>query len=145
MFERQDKKTRLFLDIWPFSWAIAHSFRDLRWLTGPRKSRYMFERQLKKLVIFVIFGCFHELLLIVLGLFGDLQGLVNPDTFLRRSTKNSSFSSFLAVFMSYCSQFKGSSVTYRDPYIPIHVWDAVQKNSPFSSFLAIFMSYCSQF
>jgi hypothetical protein len=35
---------------------------------------YIFEMRDQKLVIFVFLGCFHELLPIALGFWGDLQG-----------------------------------------------------------------------
>src|SRR3954465_3874028 len=42
----------------------------------------------------------------VLGLF---KGTLSPDTCLRVMPKNSSFSCFMVIFMSYCPQFLGFS------------------------------------
>ena len=113
MLESYDKKTRHFHVLWPFSWAIAHSFAVrgqylwsvrhdtcLRVMTKnssfsrfiaafmsycPRfwssrsicmahKTWYMFEWHGQKIIVFVLCGCFHELLQTVLVLNWDLHG-----------------------------------------------------------------------
>ena len=97
-------KTRRFRILWPFSWAISHSFMVLGWFTTtlrrdaclrvmtknsfiscfmvifmcycpqflgsrricmPRKNSYMFEIYDQKLIVFVFYGRFHELLPLV--------------------------------------------------------------------------------
>src|SRR4051812_48318834 len=72
----------------------------------------MFERHDQKLADFVFYGRFHELLPIVLGFHRDFHGPKRNDTCLRFMSKNSSFSRFMDVFMSYCPHFWGSSATY---------------------------------
>src|SRR4051812_944984 len=68
------------------------------------KTRYMFERYDQKHVVFTFYVRFHELLPTLL-VFQDVLQRVRPDTCLRDMTKNSSFSCFLSVFMSYCPHF----------------------------------------
>ena len=99
-FQRYDKKLVVFVfygrlhELLPIFWGSQVIYND-------NKTRYMFERYDEKLIVFVFYGLFHELLPIVLEFQGDLQR-VQPDTSLRDMTKNSSFSCFMAVFMSYC-------------------------------------------
>src|SRR3954464_10911460 len=60
-------------------------------------------------------------------------------------TKNSSFSRFMVVFMSYCPQFwefQGDLHGLRDP---IHVCELGPKTHSFRVFMAVFMSYCPYF
>src|SRR5215216_7559677 len=59
-------------------------------------------------------------------------------------TRNTSFSCFMAVFMSYCPLFwvKGrSTTTVRSDTFSRDI----TKNFSFSCFLAVFMSYCPHF
>ena len=97
------------------------------------KTRYMFESNDQKFVVLAFYACFHELLSILLGFQGNLHvwelwpktrcfrvlwpfswaiahgfGVPRRFTYLRVMTKNSSFSCFVAVFMSYCPKFWGS-------------------------------------
>src|SRR4051812_17957080 len=57
--------------------------------------------------------------------------LVRPDTCLRVMTKNSSFSRFMVVFMSYCPQFWDFRGDLRGLRDPIHVRELGPKNHSF--------------
>jgi hypothetical protein len=73
MFERYDQKS-LFSCLWTISIAIAHSF-GVQWgFAWPTETGYMFESYDQKLEVFAFYGCFHELLPIVLIFQGDLHG-----------------------------------------------------------------------
>src|SRR3954451_11813141 len=73
--------------------------------------------------------------------FACLEGTL---TCLTDMTRNSPFSRFMAVFMSYCPQFwvQGRFTTNLRPDTCLRV---MPKNSSFSCFMVIFMSYCPQF
>jgi hypothetical protein len=64
-------------------------------------TQYMFERHGQKLIIFAFLGRFHELLPIVLGFRGDLQGIWQSIHFREECQKYVIFA-FMAVFVSYC-------------------------------------------
>jgi hypothetical protein len=74
----------------------------------PRKKPYMFERYEQKLVVFVFYGRFHELLPIVFGLKGEFNDLNTRYLFKSYDQKLVVFV-IMAIFMSYCPQFFGSS------------------------------------
>src|SRR3954470_2513001 len=59
-------------------------------------------------------------------------------------TRNSSFSCFIAVFMTYCPQFYDSGL-FKATLRPGTCFRVMPKNSSFSCFMVIFMSYCPQF
>src|SRR3954471_18102753 len=63
---------------------------------------------------------------------------------LRVMNKNSSFSRYMAVFMSYCPQFWGSRAIYNDLNIRYMFGSYDQKHVVFV-LMSIFMSYCPQF
>jgi hypothetical protein len=67
-------KNSSFLRLWPFLWAIAHSFGVMGGIYMAHDTQYMFERHDQKLVVFTFLGHFHKLLPTVLGFRGDLQG-----------------------------------------------------------------------
>src|SRR4051812_18239631 len=69
------------------------------------KTRYMFESYDQKLIVFAFYGRFHELLPPILGVSGRFAWLERPDTCLRVMPKNSSFSRFMVVFISYFPEF----------------------------------------
>src|SRR4051812_19893092 len=77
----------------------------------------------------------------VLGLF---KATLRPVTCLRVMPKNSSFSSFMVIFMSYCPQFLGSS-GFACLERTLTCLRVMTINSPFSRFMDVFMSYCPQF
>jgi hypothetical protein len=79
-----------------------------------RKTRYMFERYDQNLIVFSIYGRFHELLPTVLGVPGIFRKTVRLDTCLRFKSKNSSFSRFMAILLSYWPHFWGTRVIYDD-------------------------------
>src|SRR4051812_27620577 len=74
----------------------------------------MFQRCDQKLVVFSFYGHFHELLPKNIGVSWRFTMTVRPDTCLRVLTKNSSFSRFTTVFMSYCPRFCRSRETNND-------------------------------
>src|SRR3954470_8836694 len=59
-------------------------------------------------------------------------------------TKNSSFSRFMAVFMSYCPYFSGSRAICMARKTR-YMFERYAKNSSFSCFMVVFMSYCPLF
>src|SRR3954464_12137704 len=61
-----------------------------------------------------------------------------PDTCWKDMTRNSQFSRFIAVFMSYCPQFYGSRAIYSNPNTRYIIESYDQK-------LIVFMSYCPEF
>ena len=65
-----------------------------------RKTRYMFEIYDQKLVVFVFDDRFWR-----------PREIYNDH---KTTTKNSLFSRFIAVFMSYCPQFWGTAAIYND-------------------------------
>src|SRR5215216_2407417 len=65
------------------------------------KNPYMFDRYHQKLVIFVFYGRFHEILPIVLG-FQRIWMPRNNNCMFERHDQKLYFSCFMAVFMSYC-------------------------------------------
>src|SRR4051812_17742587 len=77
----------------------------------------------------------------VLGLF---KATLIPDTCLRVMPKNSPFSCFMVIFMSYCPHFLGSS-GFACLERSLTCLKVMPRNSPFSRFMAVFMSYCPQF
>jgi hypothetical protein len=54
-------KNSLFLRLWPFLWAIAHSFGVLGGIYMAHDTQYMFERHDQKLVVFTSSTRFREL------------------------------------------------------------------------------------
>src|SRR3954466_803738 len=78
------------------------------------KTRYMFESYDQKLVVFVFYDHFHELLPTVLRVPGRFACLIRTDTCLRDMTRKSSFSRFMAILMSYFPQFYGSMEIYNN-------------------------------
>jgi hypothetical protein len=105
--------------LWPFSRVIAHSFCVLVGFSRPIRPATCLRYMTKKLVVFPIYGCFHESAhnFMVLGRF--TPNLRN-NTCLRVMTKNSAFSCFMVIFMSYCPQFLGSSwicMPRKNPYM----------------------------
>ena len=112
------------------SWAICRA----------HKTRYMFENYDQKLVVFIFYGRYHELLPKVLGFKGDSQGSKDPI-----HDQNSSFSCFMDVFMSYCPQFWGSMGIFLARKDTIHFLRVMNKNSSFSRFMGVFMSHGPQF
>ena len=101
----------VFMSYFPHFWGPRAIYNDV-------KSRYIFESYDQKLVVFALFGCFYELLPMVLWFLGDLQRpsdlihvlgfhtnftmIIRPDTCLRDTTKNSSYWRFMVVIMIYC-------------------------------------------
>src|SRR4051812_27722766 len=77
----------------------------------------------------------------VLGLF---KATLRPGTCLRVMPKNSSFSCFMVIFMSYCPQFLGST-GFACLERTLTCLIDMTRNSPFSRFMAVFMRYCPQF
>ena len=88
-----------------------------------RNTRYMFESYDQKLFVFAFYDHFHELLRIVLGVPVTFTTTVRPDTCLRVMTKNSLFSLFMVVFMSYFPRFWGTRAIYDHRKTRSHVWD----------------------
>src|SRR3954463_5481956 len=76
------------------------------------KTRYMFEIYDQKPVVFVFFGQFHDLLPAIFGI--QAECLIRTLTCLRDMTRKSSFSRFMAIFMSYLPQFYGSMAIYNN-------------------------------
>src|SRR3954463_16252040 len=68
----------------------------------PRKKPYMFERYELKLVVFVFYGRFHELLPIVFGFKGEFNDLNTRYLFKSYDQKLVVFV-IMAIFMSYHS------------------------------------------
>src|SRR3954466_16070927 len=75
-----------------------------------RKNPGMFERYDQKLAVLAFYGCFAHSFWVSAG-FACLERTL---TCLRDMTRNSPFSRFMAVFMSYCPQFRGSRAIYSD-------------------------------
>ena len=67
-----------------------------------------------------------------------------PDTCWRDMTRNSSFSLFLAVFMSYCPQFWGSRAIYNNLKTR-YMFESYDQKLVVFVFMAIFMSYILEF
>src|SRR3954464_14091760 len=65
-------------------------------------------------------------------------------TCLRDMTRNSPFSRFMAVFMSYCPQFWGYRAIYND-FKTRYMFESYAEKLVFFVFMAIFMSYCPRF
>ena len=95
-------KTRCIRVLWPFSWAIFHSF----------------------------------------GVLGRFKRLVTPDSRLRVMSKNSSFSRFRDVFMSYWPCVPGR---FARPIKYNTCLRDMTKNLLFLCLMVVFMSYCPQF
>src|SRR3954468_18912134 len=69
---------------------------------------------------------------------------LRPDSWLRVKTKKSSFSRFMAIFMTYCPYFS-SSKAFAWLVRPDTCLRGMTKKSPFSRFMVVLMSYCPQF
>jgi hypothetical protein len=63
------------LCLWLFSWAISHSFGVPDWFTRSMTVDTCLRGMTKKTRHFCVLGPFCELLPIVLGFHGDLQGI----------------------------------------------------------------------
>src|SRR4051812_48379453 len=76
----------------------------------------------------------------VLGLF---KATLRPDTCLRVMPKNSLFSCFMVIFMSYCPQFLGFKriCITKNP----DMFERYDQKIAILAFMAVFMSYCPQF
>src|SRR3954465_3813086 len=83
------------------SLSYCPRFWGSRAICKARKTLTFFESYEQKLRVFVLYDRFHGLLPTILRFHGDLHS-VRPGTCLRVMTKNSSFSRFMTVFMSYC-------------------------------------------
>src|SRR3954470_4058143 len=69
---------------------------------------------------------------------------LRPDSWLRVKTKKSSFSRFMAIFISYSPYFSGSKA-FAWLVRPDRCLRGMTKKSPFSRFMAVFMSYFPHF
>ena len=99
MFESYDQKLDVFAFYDRFHEILPTVLGLAIWIA--RKTRYMFERYDQNLIVFSIYGRFLELLPTVLGVPRIFKKTVRLDTCLRVKTKNSSFSHFMAILMSY--------------------------------------------
>ena len=118
--------------------SYCPQFRGSRRICMPRKNLYMLERYDPKLADFAFYGCFHELLPTVFGFHGGFACLVRTFTCWRDMTRNSSFSHFLAVFMSYCPQFWGYKAIYNDLKTR-YMFESYDQKLVVFVFMAIFM------
>jgi hypothetical protein len=56
-------------------------------------------------------------------------------------TKNSSFLRFRVVFVSYCPQFWGDGLIYKE-YDSLYILERNDKKNVIFAFMAVFVSYC---
>ena len=82
-------------------------------LHGPLDPMHV-SRDDQKFVVLVFYDRFHELFHSSRFL-GRITTTIRPDTCLTILTKKLSISHIMAVLMSYCPQFWGSTVIYNDP------------------------------
>jgi hypothetical protein len=90
-----------------------------------------------KSIIFAFYGRFRELVPIILGFRGDLQGIRQYVHFLEER-KNSSFCVY-GHFVSYCPQFWGVVVIYK---IHDNQYMFERHDRKLVIFMAVFVSYC---
>src|SRR3954467_1945780 len=79
-----------------------------------------------------------------LGVLGRFTVTFRPDTCWKDMTRNSLFSRFMAVFMSYSHSFMVLGL-FKATLRPDTCLRVMPKNSSFLCFMVIFMSYCPQF
>ena len=94
--------------------SYCPQFYGSRAIYSNLKKRYMFESYDQKLVVFVFYGHFHELLPTVFGFQLDLHASEEPLHVWEIWPENRSFRVFMAVFISHCPQFLGYRVIYND-------------------------------
>src|SRR4051812_9096006 len=70
--------------------------------------------------------------------------LIRTLTCLRDITRKSSFSRFIAVFMSYCPQLWGYRAIYNDLKTQ-YMFESYEQKFVVFVFMAIFMCYCPRF
>src|SRR3954465_1184333 len=75
-----------------------------------RKNPDMFERYDQKLAVLAFYGRFAH----SFSVSAEFACLERTLTCLRDLTRNSPFSRFMAIFMSYCPHFRGSREIYND-------------------------------
>ena len=94
-----------------FSFFMAIFMRNCPQFWGS-KGIYMFESYDQTLVCFRLLCPFSEVINHNIGVPWLFKMTIKPDTCLSVMTKNSLFSCFMAVFMSYCQEFCGSKMIY---------------------------------
>ena len=113
MFERYDQKPILFALLWLFSWDIADHFGvSGRFTTTVRLDIHL--RDLIKTHPFRALWPFSWAIAHGFGVLERFSTIVRPDTCLRDMTKNSLYSRFMAVFMSYYPQYWVSRAIYNE-------------------------------
>jgi hypothetical protein len=93
ILERNDKKDLSFLRVWPFLWAIAHSFGVPGWSIRPMTLSTCL-RGMKKTHSFCILGPFLWAITHSFGILGWFTRPITLNTFFRGMTKNLSFYAF---------------------------------------------------
>src|SRR4051812_38836032 len=132
MFEGMTKKSS-FSCFMPFFMSYCPHFWCYRRICMARKTRYMFETYEQKLIVFASYFRFHELCSQIWqtrAIYNDLK----TRYMFEGMTKNSSFSCFITVFMSYTPQFLRSR--------EIFMFESYDQNLVIFMFMAIFISYC---
>jgi hypothetical protein len=128
-----------FLRVWPFLWAIAHSFGIPGWLQGPWHSTH-FSEAWPKTHHFCILGPFSWDIAHSFGILEWFTRSMTLSTCFRGMTKNSLFLHFRAVFISYCRQFWGSGVIYK-VHDTQYMFERHDQNSLFLHFRVVLVSY----
>jgi hypothetical protein len=136
-------KNSSFLHLWPFLWAIAHSFGVPGCLQGPWHSVHVWEAW-PKTHHFCVLGTFSWSIAHSFGVPGWFTRSMTLSTCLRGMAKNSSFLRFRDIFVSYCPQFCGSMMIYKE-YDSLYILERNAKKHVVFVFMAIFVSYCPQF
>ena len=88
----------VFMSYCPQFWGSRVIYND-------PKTRYMFESYDQKLIVFHVLWLFSGAIAHCFGALGGFTTILRPDTCLRVMTKNSSFSRFRVIFMSYSTLF----------------------------------------
>jgi hypothetical protein len=131
------------LYLWPFSWAIAHSFGVPGWLTRPM-THCTCLRGMTKNSSFFVYGRFRELLPTVWGFQADLQGPWHSVYVWEAWQKNHCFCIY-GCFNKLLPTVLGFRADLQGPWHLVHFFRSITKNSSFLCFRAIFMSHCPQF
>src|SRR4051812_22625799 len=103
MFEGMTKKSS-FSCFMPFFMSYCPHFWCYRRICMARKTRYMFETYEQKLIVFASYFHFHELcpqIWHTRAIYNDLK----TRYMFEGMTKNSSFSCFITIFVSYTPKF----------------------------------------
>ena len=123
----------VFMSYCPQFWGSRVIYND-------PKTRYMFESSDQKLVVFHVLWPFSWAIAHFFGALGGFTVILRPDTCLRVMTKNSSFSRFRVIFISYSTLFLCSTRICMDRKTRC-MFKGITNNSSFLCFMTIFMSY----